>query len=531
MLHSMNCRCFLRAAVITTNPRCWFFSVFIKPESCIMSDRQQQQHYKPRQFSQSFYSQRSQSYDYRLQKQRHDTYSQAKEPRRSVSADIYLSAQACENRLRQQYCSMRRWENPKDGEDLKNQQTKLPGNSVELTVLSYNVLAQELLAQHTYLYRRASQEALNWDKRAERLIREFKDSQADVLCLQEIQADHYDSFYLPRLERLGFRGIYKKRTGDKSDGCAIFYRNSKFLLREAISVEYCKPGVKLLDRDNIGLIALLSPRQLKRSDLSAAAAPFICIATTHLLYNPKRHDIKLAQLQLLFAELDRIAFNYNGEGQAAAHSYHPVILTGDFNLTPDTKIYQFITSGSIEYEGLSKDLSHPLKTVGLLEKELIPPHLNVTDQCQHLQVAEKRSAPHSRASDAVEAKETKHPFTFSSGQLSHKLQLRSAYPHRLSRLNGASEATTRQKDWVTVDYIFYRYGLHFYCYHSPLVYLTAFHIFNFTSCSNSDNTTLTLLSRLGLLAGCEVDSLGGLPNLAAPSDHLPLVSTFSWKYC
>jgi protein angel len=32
------------------------------------------------------------------------------------------------------------------------------------------------------------------------------------------------------------------------------------------------------------------------------------VATTHLLYNPKRHDVKLAQMQILLAEVERIAF-------------------------------------------------------------------------------------------------------------------------------------------------------------------------------------------------------------------------------
>ncbi len=44
------------------------------------------------------------------------------------------------------------------------------------------------------------------------------------------------------------------------------------------------------------------------------------------------------------------------------------------------------------------------------------------------------------------------------------------------------------------------------------------------------NPNLQLLSRLGLLAGQELDGLGGLPSLASPSDHLPLVARFLWKY-
>ena len=101
----------------------------------------------------------------------------------------------------------------------------------------------------------------------------------------------------------GFEGIFKKRTGDKIDGCAVFYRKSKFTLTKSASVEYCRPNCRILDRDNIGLITLLAHRPNKKpvsaSSNDEAAELQLCVATTHLLYNPNRHDIKLAQLQLL----------------------------------------------------------------------------------------------------------------------------------------------------------------------------------------------------------------------------------------
>jgi len=459
-------------------------------------------------------SARSQSIEYHTfsrDVRKHGSSYQYHRTQRSVSAHQnfnYLATEwnadhpkFLEERERRLYCKMRQIEYTNMGRLLSKKEIRLPENSMKVTVLSYNVLAQELLDQHIYLYRRMKQEVLEWEGRAQRLLREFREAKADVLCLQEVQSDHYETFYLPKLRRMGFCGIFKKRTGDKPDGCAIFYNTSKFHLKESISVEYCKPDVQILDRDNIGLIALLVPRHLAQTD----SPPFLCVATTHLLYNPRRHDIKLAQLQLLFAELDRIAFN----GGSEAGSYHPVILTGDFNLSPSTGTYQFITGGTLQYEGLSKDLMAKVSPAAGLKKELIPPHLKVTDQCQHLHVIETRikfKAGSTSKSSEVESEEKHHvPFSFSSGQLSHKLKLQSAYPHWLGRLNGEPEVTTHQKDWITVDYIFY-------------------------SQSDCENPSLNLLSRLGLLSGAEVESLGGLPNLATPSDHLPLVSTFAWKF-
>lgn len=367
-----------------------------------------------------------------------------------------------ENKLRQKLCSLRRWEFTRIGNELHQRKIKHPPCSLNFTVLSYNVLAQHLLEEHTYLYRRADPEALVWEKRGERILREVKDTGADILCLQEVQSDHFHCFYVPKLRSMGFKGIFKKRTGDKPDGCAIFFRHSIFELKESKSVEYCKPNVQILDRDNIGLIALLTPRVLKSRNAVDQDLPFIVVATTHLLYNPKRHDIKLAQLQLLFAELDLLAFissNVSSKSKSTQHVYHPTILTGDFNLTPDSSIYEFITRGSLQYKGLSRRELTPETRGQVLDSELIPPHLNVTDQCQHLGETEKRiSRTVSDDASNSEMHSSKNGVEkFSTGQLSHQLKLLSAYPHRLNRLNGTNEATTYQNGWVTVDYIFHKY--------------------------------------------------------------------------
>ena len=525
MFHSLTCRCLLRPVSAS---KCSLILTTALKGDCVMMAEQRLRNQA------SFHGSLHRSQSYESQRGRCETAGTAGERSRhhqgrsasthhrlnSMDSDYcHTHGRVEEERLRHRLSFMRRWEYTSLGDQLKKREIKQPKNSVEFSVLSYNVLAQELLEQHLYLYRHVSSDALHWENRAERLLREFKDSKADILCLQEVQSNHYDTFYLPKLQKMGFQGLYKKRTGDKPDGCAIFYRTSKFQLREAIDVEYCKPGVQLLDRDNIALLALLIPR--RRNCQNASEAPFICVATTHLLYNPKRYDIKLAQLQLLFAELDKIAYM---DSDGSNHRYHPVILTGDFNLTPESNVYRFVTQGALQYEGLGKGKLvevDPSAAQYAQKKELIPPHLNVTDQCQHRHIAENRSAHNAKRSRA------EIDMSFSSGLLTHQLRLQSVYSHRLNRRNGCDEVTAYQNRWVTVDYIFHKY-MHIYLINICERLLIWF----LSSCSggHEKNPSLHLLGRLGLLAGEEVDSLGGLPNLATPSDHLPLASSFLWQY-
>lgn len=65
-------------------------------------------------------------------------------------------------------------------------------------------------------------------------------------------------------------------------------------------MEYNQPGVSVLDRDNVGIVLRLSPRRNEDEN--------VIVSTTHILYNKKRHDVKLAQVHLLLAEIERVSY-------------------------------------------------------------------------------------------------------------------------------------------------------------------------------------------------------------------------------
>lgn len=130
------------------------------------------------------------------------------------------------------------------------------------------------------------------------------------------------------------------RTGRKPDGCAICFKHSKFSLLSANPVEFYRPDVPLLDRDNVGLVLLLRPK------VPRTTCPVVCVANTHLLYNPRRGDIKLAQLAMLLAEMASVATQQDG-------SFCPIVMCGDFNSVPGSPLYSFIKEGKLDYAGLA----------------------------------------------------------------------------------------------------------------------------------------------------------------------------------
>ncbi|XP_005089652.1 uncharacterized protein LOC101847300 [Aplysia californica] len=178
---------------------------------------------------------------------------------------------------------------------------RVPG-SLEFSVMSYNILSQNLLEFHPYLYGQCEKENLKWRNRGPALVQQILAHNADVLCLQEVQEDHWVSLLRGAFHAHGYRSFYKRKPGNKCDGCAVLYKADKFNLLRAVPVNMDRGGI--LDRENVGVIVLLEPR----SDVYSGAVRRLCVATTHLLFNPRRGDVKLAQLVLFLAEIDKQAY-------------------------------------------------------------------------------------------------------------------------------------------------------------------------------------------------------------------------------
>ena len=273
------------------------------------------------------------------------------------------------------------WRNTQLGDQLNGGHSR---RHTPFTVMSYNVLSDDLMKRHKELYNQTS-DLLDWENRWKRILKEIEKHSPDILCFQEVQCDHYETHFIPDLGARDFIGLYKKRTGDKDDGCAVFFNKNKFILEDFAQVEYHQPYAKSLNRDNIALITKFRPIQSGRvksmsNEVEYNSGTFI-VATTHLLYNPKREDVRLAQIALLFAELDRFAYKSDKDlhrcpPRSTQEYYYPCILTGDFNTNPNSPIYSFINDGQIEYRRSSIVKS----------SSLLPISLGITDNCQHLSV-------------------------------------------------------------------------------------------------------------------------------------------------
>ncbi|XP_036697811.1 protein angel homolog 1 isoform X2 [Balaenoptera musculus] len=391
------------------------------------------------------------------------------------------------------------------------------GPQFQFTLMSYNILAQDLMQQSSELYLHCHPDILSWNYRFANLMQEFQHWDPDILCLQEVQEDHYWEQLEPSLRMMGFTCFYKRRTGCKTDGCAVCYKPMRFRLLCASPVEYFRPGLELLNRDNVGLVLLLQP--LVPEGLGPVSVAPLCVANTHVLYNPRRGDIKLAQMAVFLAEVDKVARLSDG-------SHCPIILCGDLNSVPDSPLYNFIRDGELQYHGMptwkvsgQEDFSHQLYQ-RKLQAPLWPSSLGITDCCQYVTFCHpKRSERPAGWVESVVEEDISEPepdFRRTVGTIQHCLHLTSVYTHFLPQ-HGRPEVTTMPLGLgMTVDYIFFSAA---------------------ESCENGNRTdrrlcrdgTLKLLGRLSLLSEEILWAANGLPNPFCSSDHLCLLASFGME--
>ena len=155
---------------------------------------------------------------------------------------------------------------------------------------------------------------------------------ADIMCLQEVQSDHFEDFWAPELSRRGYAAVYKKKTGEiftgtgsgyAIDGCATFYRRDRFALVKKYEVEFNKAALSLSEsvpaesrkaalnrllKDNVALIAVLEALEPHDADAAASGKrQLVCVANTHIHANPELKDVKLWQVHTLLKGLEKIA--------------------------------------------------------------------------------------------------------------------------------------------------------------------------------------------------------------------------------
>lgn len=147
--------------------------------------------------------------------------------------------------------------------------------SCMFTTMCYNVLCDKYATRQLYGYCPAW--ALSWDYRKHSILEELKAYSADIIALQEVETEQYHDYFLRELQQEGYEGIFSPKSRAKTmseferkhvDGCAIFYKTSKFSLITEHLIEFNQLAManaegsddmlnRVMTKDNIALVALL----------------------------------------------------------------------------------------------------------------------------------------------------------------------------------------------------------------------------------------------------------------------------------
>lgn len=210
----------------------------------------------------------------------------------------------------------------------------------------------------------------------------------------------------------------------------------------------------------------------------------LLIGNIHVLYNPSRGDVKLGQIRYLLSRAEILSEKW---------SNLPFVLAGDFNSTPESAIYKFLSSSELNFMSYDRrELSgqsecHPAKVLGV-KKEACRPFFCLGSQTKGFWTEEEVKV----ATGSADCQVVRNPFRLTSSYATLK------GPTTTRGSTGEPLATSYHSKFLgTVDYIWYSDGL------NPTRVV--------------DTVPIDILLKTG-----------GLPCEKVGSDHLPLISEIAF---
>lgn len=251
------------------------------------------------------------------------------------------------------------------------------------TVLSYNILSDVYATNDVYSY--CPSWALSWPYRRQNLLREIVGYRADIVCLQEVQSDHFEEYFAPELDKHGYQALYKRKTSEvysgntqPIDGCATFFRRDRFSHVKKYEVEFNKAAQSLTEavvpsaqkktalsrlvKDNVALIVVLEAKFTNQGADNPGKRQLLCVANTHVNVHHDLKDVKLWQVHTLLKGLEKIAVSAD----------IPMLVCGDFNAVPGSAPHALLAMGKVDpmHPDLANDPLGILRPAGKLTHQL-----------------------------------------------------------------------------------------------------------------------------------------------------------------
>ena len=223
----------------------------------------------------------------------------------------------------------------------------------EVSVTQFNILGGSFGTPDHFPY--VKKQYLDWQFRRELIAKNATQYKSDIICLQEL--DNYWEYFRKQFDNFGYESVFVARPSiqqtswskmQKQDGCGIFFNKDLFTLRQLQQVNYHDV------HDRVGLVILLEFNKEKNK--------FLIVATTHLYWNSALVEDQLKELkeleQAVLEMLDSVK-----EKHGIERNEIPYVITGDFNNTPSSPIYQYMVKEFLH------DISPPKSAYSVYNKK------------------------------------------------------------------------------------------------------------------------------------------------------------------
>eukprot|EP00817_Percolomonadidae_sp_ATCC50343_P003922 CAMPEP_0117427238 /NCGR_PEP_ID=MMETSP0758-20121206/7135_1 /TAXON_ID=63605 /ORGANISM="Percolomonas cosmopolitus, Strain AE-1 (ATCC 50343)" /LENGTH=409 /DNA_ID=CAMNT_0005212773 /DNA_START=68 /DNA_END=1297 /DNA_ORIENTATION=+ len=251
--------------------------------------------------------------------------------------------------------------------NLKNQSQA----TFECRVLTYNLLAPCYAVYH--VNEQSNMKCFDWKYRSKLIQKEIQAYAPDIIGFQEMESSKYKHFISGIVNQEGsldYKFTFIQKTMAKLDGVSVGYNSSRFQLLQEKKIRTAKDYDFLVEMDedepnyHVSIIQTLQEKE---------TGGIFLHATIHTYWNPKYEYMKLIQAHVLnkniAMERQKIAKLLN-----IPEDNIPILITGDFNSTPDSCSVAYYTKGRVMIDDVlpKKQQAKFLKFMDI-EKELVNP--------------------------------------------------------------------------------------------------------------------------------------------------------------
>jgi endonuclease/exonuclease/phosphatase family metal-dependent hydrolase len=237
-------------------------------------------------------------------------------------------------------------------------------------LISWNLLAPPYCVPAKYPW--CDPRHLEWDYRKALIVQQLTYSQADILCLQEVQVDLFSDLLASLQLHGNYTGVLQNVTGEHQVGCAIVIRNKNNYSSSSPFVAPVLEVVRVESRSR-ALLAVLkqqpppptvsssSPEKRysattkeKEENVPPPPPSFLYLCNVHLEAGMTYEDelVRYHQLKSLFK---RLKYQCQQDGISSIiddgtteEDVPPIVLAGDFNMMYHNPLYSSLSQGWLE---------------------------------------------------------------------------------------------------------------------------------------------------------------------------------------